>query len=79
LLRREPSRPATGPGKASATVKFVNPGKPDTVVHDLVKVGTGWRIADITWAARWQVGYTARALSALKRCRSFQNPHAVLL
>jgi Protein of unknown function (DUF3828) len=39
----------TGPGTASATVKFVNLGKPDTVVLDLVKTGTGWRIADIIW------------------------------
>jgi hypothetical protein len=39
----------TGPGKASATVKFINLGKPDTVVLDLVKVGADWRIADITW------------------------------
>jgi hypothetical protein len=39
----------SGPGKASATVKFVNLGKPDTVVLDLVKVGADWRIHDITW------------------------------
>jgi hypothetical protein len=39
----------TGPGKASATVKFVNLGKPDTVVLDLVKIGADWRIHDIAW------------------------------
>jgi hypothetical protein len=36
-------------GKASATVKFVNLGKPVTAVLDLVKVGNDWRIHDITW------------------------------
>jgi Protein of unknown function (DUF3828) len=39
----------TGPGKASATVKFVNLGKPGTVVLDLVKIGNDWRIHDIAW------------------------------
>jgi Protein of unknown function (DUF3828) len=39
----------TGPGTASATVKFVNLGKPKTVTLDLVKVGNDWRIHDITW------------------------------
>ena len=38
----------TGPGKATATVKFVNQGKPATVVLDLAAVSGGWRISDIT-------------------------------
>ena len=37
------------PGKAKATVKFVNLDQPATVVLDLVKIGKDWRIADITW------------------------------
>jgi len=39
----------TAPGKASATVKFVNAGEPKTIVLDLVKIKKDWRIADITW------------------------------
>jgi hypothetical protein len=39
----------TTPGKASATVKFANSGKPKTVVLDLVKLKNGWRIGEITW------------------------------
>ena len=39
----------TGPGKAKATVKFVNLDQPATVVLDLVKNGKDWRIAEITW------------------------------
>jgi hypothetical protein len=38
-----------GPGKATATVKFTNFGKPATVRLDLVKLKNDWRIADITW------------------------------
>lgn len=37
------------PGKATATVKFSNFDKPNTVRLDLVKLKTEWRIADITW------------------------------
>lgn len=37
------------PGKASATVKFVNAGTPTMVVLDLVKIKNEWRISDITW------------------------------
>ena len=36
-------------GKTVATVKFTNIDKPVTVRLDLVKLGNGWRIADITW------------------------------
>jgi len=39
----------TAPGKATATVKFTNLDKPNTVRLDLVKVKNDWRIADITW------------------------------
>ena len=39
----------TAPGKASATVKFTNFDKAETVVLDLVKLKGEWRIGDITW------------------------------
>ena len=39
----------TAPGRASATVKFSNLGKPTTVSLDLVAVKNEWRIRDITW------------------------------
>ena len=39
----------SAPGKASATVTFTNLGKPTTIVLDLVKIKTDWRIRDITW------------------------------
>ena len=39
----------TGPGKASAAVKFVNLGKPAAAALDLIKVGNDWRIQNITW------------------------------
>ena len=35
--------------KARATVAFKNAGKQRTVILDLVKLGAGWRIADIAW------------------------------
>jgi Protein of unknown function (DUF3828) len=38
-----------GPGKAKATVKFENSGKPSQVVLDLVKIGNAWKISDIAW------------------------------
>jgi hypothetical protein len=38
-----------GPGKAKATVKFENSGKPTQVVLDLVKIGNAWKISDVTW------------------------------
>ena len=37
------------PGKARATVTFTNQGTPTMVVLDLVKLGMGWRISEITW------------------------------
>jgi len=39
----------TAPAKASATVNFKNGNKPTTIVLDLVKIKTDWRISDITW------------------------------
>ena len=39
-----------GPGKATATAKFVNQSEPTTVVLDLVTVNANWRIADIIWS-----------------------------
>jgi hypothetical protein len=35
------------PGKAVATISFKSLGNQDTIVLDLVKLKTGWRIADI--------------------------------
>jgi hypothetical protein len=39
----------TPPDKAVATVRFKNLDQPATVVLDLVKVKSDWRIANITW------------------------------
>jgi hypothetical protein len=39
----------TNAGKAQATVNFENAGQPTTIVLDLVKIKTDWRISDITW------------------------------
>ena len=39
----------TGPGKATATVKFTSAGESKTVVLDLVKIKNDWRISNITW------------------------------
>lgn len=38
-----------GPGKAKATVRFENSGKPSTVVVDLVRIGNAWKISNIAW------------------------------
>jgi hypothetical protein len=54
----------TAPGKAKAAVKFVNLGKPATVVLDLVKIGKDWRIGDIIWV-RDGKPETLRALFSL--------------
>jgi hypothetical protein len=35
--------------KATAAVSFINFGKPEKVVVELLKVGESWRIADIRW------------------------------
>jgi hypothetical protein len=37
------------PGKAKATIKFINLDQPAIIVLDMVKIGNDWRIADITW------------------------------
>lgn len=37
------------PDKAAATVKFTNAGTPMTVMLDLVRIKTDWKISDITW------------------------------
>ncbi len=37
------------PNKAQATVKFTNLGSARTVVLDLTKIKSDWRISDITW------------------------------
>ena len=39
----------TGPGKASATVRFANSGSNSTVALDLVKIKNAWKISNITW------------------------------
>ena len=39
----------TAPGKAIATVKFTNLGKPTIVTLDLIASKNEWRIRDITW------------------------------
>src|SRR5262249_36444602 len=39
----------TGGSKAVGTVEFKNFGGPVTIEIDLVKLKTGWRIADINW------------------------------
>jgi Protein of unknown function (DUF3828) len=55
------SEPA--PGKAVATAAFSNMGTPKRVVLDLIKLGDGWRIAEITW----QRGGKAEKLSGIFR------------
>jgi hypothetical protein len=37
------------PDRAGGTAKFDNLKMPKTVTYDLVKLASGWRIADITW------------------------------
>jgi hypothetical protein len=39
----------TGALKAIGTVTFMNSGKPEKVVLELLRSGDDWRIADITW------------------------------
>ena len=39
----------TAPDKATATVSFKNLDMPQNLVYALVKLKTGWRIADIDW------------------------------
>ena len=56
----------TAPDKASATVKFKNFKMPTTVLYDLVKLGNGWRIADITWPGNDADSATLRGLFVKK-------------
>jgi hypothetical protein len=37
------------PGKAKATVKFINQGEAMTVRVDLIQIQNDWRVFDITW------------------------------
>jgi hypothetical protein len=53
----------TAPGKARATVTFKNSDAAKTVVLDLVKLKSEWRIGEITW----QRDGKAETLSALFR------------
>jgi hypothetical protein len=39
----------TGAFKAIGTVTFMNSGKPEQVVLELLRSGNNWRIADVTW------------------------------
>jgi hypothetical protein len=41
-----------GPERATGTVRLTNMGKPQTVLHDLVRTPDGWRIHDIRWPGR---------------------------
>jgi hypothetical protein len=52
----------TAPDKASATVRFKNFKMPTTVLYDLVKLGNGWRIANITWPGNDSASHLARSL-----------------
>jgi len=52
------------PGKASATVKFSNSGHDSTVVLDLVKIKSDWKISNITWTPHEKPN-TLRGLYAL--------------
>jgi hypothetical protein len=39
----------TGAFKAIGTIRFMNFGKPEQVVLELLRSGKDWRIADVTW------------------------------
>ena len=39
----------TGAFKATGTVTFMNSGKPEQVVLELLRSGNDWRIADVAW------------------------------
>jgi hypothetical protein len=41
----------TGAPKTVGTVTFVNFGKPEKVVLELLRSGEEWRIADVEWAS----------------------------
>jgi hypothetical protein len=50
------------PDKAVATVSFKNIDQPTTVVLDLVKIKSDWRIANITWQRQGGKKETLRGL-----------------
>jgi len=50
------------PDKAVATVNFKNIDRPTTVVLDLIKIKSEWRIADITWRQEGGKKETLRGL-----------------
>jgi len=54
------------PGKVSATVTFVNFGKQETIVLELIAIKNDWRIYDITWP-RDGKPETLRGVFRLKR------------
>ena len=54
------------PGRASATVRFTNQGRPTTVWLDLVTINNEWRIHDITWESEGRP-QTLRGLYAHSR------------
>jgi hypothetical protein len=59
----------TAPGKATATVTFVNFGKQVTIVLDLIAIKNDWRIYDIRWQredGEPAAPATLRAVFALK-------------
>jgi hypothetical protein len=39
----------TGPGKATATVRFTNFNEQKTIKLTLVRIGNAWKISDINW------------------------------
>lgn len=58
----------TAPGKATATVTFVNLGKQKTIVLELIAIKNDWRIYDIRWQrdSEPKAPATLRAVFALK-------------
>ncbi len=41
-----------GSDRVTGTVRLTNVGKPQTVIHELVRTADGWRIHDIRWPGR---------------------------
>ena len=41
----------TGAVKAVGTVTFLNFGKPEKVVLELLRVGNEWRVGDVIWGS----------------------------
>lgn len=50
------------PDKVVATVSFKNLGHPTTIVLDLIRIKSDWRIADITWQREGGETQTLRGL-----------------